>query len=330
MDRTLKGIVMKTVTISLAIMFFLVLVWPAQSQPYPNKPIRIIVPFPAGDAADTLARLVGQKLAERLGQQVIVDNRAGAAGQLGLDLAAHAAPDGYTITLGQGGNLVVAPHTYKKLAYDPIKDFAPVALLVANGLVLAVHPSAPFRNVQDLITYAKANPGRLTFASNGEGAFVHLAFELLRLQAGFTYLHVPYKSGVGGLVDLVGGQVDSSMTTLATIAPFARSGKLRLLGTTNPKRLAQFADLPTIAETVPGYELRGWFGLLAPVAAPREVVVLLNQEINRAMELSDVREKVIASGWDIDTGPPEHFVTTLRNDYAKFGKLVRDIGFQPQ
>ena len=321
---------MKTVATSLAIVLSLVFVCPAHSQTYPSRPIRIIVPFQAGDAADTLARVIGQKLAESLGQQVIVDNRAGAAGQLGLELAARAAPDGYTLTLGQGGNLVVAPHTYKKLAYDPLKDFAPVALLVANGLVLAVHPSAPFRNVQDLITYAKANPGKLTFASNGEGAFVHLSFELLRLQAGFKYLHVPYKGGVGGLIDLVGGQVDSSMTTLSTIAPFARSGKLRLLGTTNPKRLAQFADVPTIAETVPGYESRGWFGFLAPAAVPREVVVLLNQEINRAMGLSDVREKIVAAGWDIDTGPPEYFATTMKNDYAKYAKLIRDIGYQPQ
>ncbi len=297
---------------------------------YPERPIRIIVPFPAGDAADILARLVGQKLTAHLGQQVIVDNRAGAAGQLGLDLAARAAPDGYTITVGQGGNLVIAPHTYRKLAYDPLKDFAPVALLVANGLVLVVHPSAPFKNVKDLISYAKANPDKLTFASNGEGGFVHLSFELLRVQAGFTYLHVPYKGGAPSLTDLMGGQVDASMPTLASVAAHVRSGKLRMLGTTNPMRLPQFADVPTIAETVPGYESRGWFGFVAPAAVPREVIVLLNQEINRAMGLADVREKIITAGFAIDTGTPEYFAATIKNDYAKYGKLVRDIGLQPQ
>src|SRR5450759_4526736 len=225
---------MKTVEILLAVVSSLAFIGSAQPQTYPNRPIRIIVPFPAGDAADILARLVGQKLTAHLGQQVIVDNRAGAAGQLGLDLAARAAPDGYTITVGQGGNLVIAPHTYRKLAYDPLKDFAPVALLVANGLVLVVHPSAPFKNVKDLISYAKANPDKLTFASNGEGGFVHLSFELLRVQAGFTYLHVPYKGGAPSLTDLMGGQVDASMPTLASVAAYVRSGKLRMLGTTNP------------------------------------------------------------------------------------------------
>lgn len=297
---------------------------------YPERPIRVIVPFPAGDAADILARLVGQKLTAHLGQGVIVDNRAGASGQLGLEVAARAVPDGYTIALGQGGNLVIAPHTQRKPAYDPVKDFAAVASLVANGLVLVVHPSSPFKDVKDLISYAKANPGKLTFASNGEGGFVHLSFELLRVQAGFTYLHIPYKGLAPSLTDLISGQVDASMPTLASVAPHVRSGKLRMLGTTNPMRLPQIADVPTIAESLPGYESRGWFGFVAPAAVPREVIVLLNQEINRAMGLADVREKITTAGFAIDTGTPEYFAATIKNDYAKYGKLVRDIGLQPQ
>jgi tripartite-type tricarboxylate transporter receptor subunit TctC len=327
---TAGGIVMKNVVAFLVVVLSAVLVAPARAQSYPIKPVRIIVPFLPGDAADILARLIGQKISERLGQQVIVENRSGAAGQLGLELTAHAASDGYTITVGQGGNTVVAAHTYKKLAYDPVKDFAPVALLVWNGLVLVVHPSAPFRNARDLINYAKANPSKLAFASNGEGAFVHLSFELFRLQAGFTYLHVPYKSMVLGLTELMGGQVDMAMPTFASVSPYVRSGKLRLLGTTNPTRVPQLAEFPALAETIPGYESRGWFGFLAPVATPREIVVRLNLEINRAMELPDLREKIMALGFTIDTGSPEHFETTIRNDYAKYGKLVRDIGLQPQ
>ena len=321
---------MKTVKILLAVVSSLAFIGSAQPQTYPNRPIRIIVPFPAGDAADILARLVGQKLTEHLGQQVIVDNRAGASGQLGLDLAARAAPDGYTIALGQGGNLVIAPNTQRNPPYDPVKDFAAVASLVANGLVLVVHPSLPFKDVKDLIAYAKANPGKLTFASNGEGGFVHLSFELLRVQAGFTYLHIPYKGLAPSITDLISGQVDASMPTLAGAAPHVRSGKLRMLGTTNPMRLPQIADVPTIAETVPGYESRGWFGFVAPAAVPREVIVLLNQEINRAMGLADVREKITAAGFVIDTGTPEYFAATIKSDYAKYGKLVRDIGLQLQ
>ena len=321
---------MKGVTISLAIAFSLACVSAAQSESYPSRPIRVIVPFPAGDAADILARLVGQKLSERFGQQVIIDNRAGASGQLGLELAAHAVPDGYTIALGQGGNLVIAPHTQRKPAYDPVRDFAAVASLVANGLVLVVHPSSPFKGVKDLINYAKANPGKLTFASNGEGGFVHLSFELLRVQAGFTYLHIPYKGLAPSLTDLISGQVDASMPTLASVGPHVRAGKLRMLATTNPMRLPQIADVPTIAETVPGYESRGWFGFIAPAAVPREVVALLNQEINRAMGMADVKEKIVTAGFAIDTGTPESFATTIKNDFAKYGKLVREIGLQPQ
>jgi len=321
---------MKNVVVFVVFVLSAVLAAPASAQTYPARPVRIIVPFLPGDAADILARLIGQKIAERLGQQVIVDNRSGAAGQLGLELTARAAPDGYTLTVGQGGNTVVAAHTYKKLAYDPVKDFAPVALLVWNGLVLVVHPSAPFKNARELINYAKAHPGKLSFASNGEGAFVHLSFELFRLQAGFTYLHVPYKSMVLGLTELMGGQVDMSMPTFASVSPYVRAGKLRLLGTTNPTRVPQLAEFPTLAETLPSYESRGWFGFLAPAATPREIVALLNQEINRAMDLPEVREKILALGFTIDTGPPEHFATTIRNDYAKYGKLVREIGLQPQ
>ena len=191
----------------------------AQSQSYPNHPIRIIIPFPPGNTVDIMARLVGPKLTERLHQNVIVDNRAGASGQLGLELGARAPADGYTLVGGQGGNLVVAPHTYKKLPYDPLKDFAPIALSTTNYLGLVVNPAVPFKTVKNLVAYAKANPGKLSFASNGEGGFPHMTIELLRTMAGFTYLHVPYKGTAEIATQLIGGHVDAAIDGITGMAP---------------------------------------------------------------------------------------------------------------
>jgi tripartite-type tricarboxylate transporter receptor subunit TctC len=302
----------------------------AAAQNYPAKPIRIIIPFPPGNTIDIMARLIGPKITERLGQNVIVDNRAGASGQLGLELATRAAPDGYTLVGGQGGNLVVMPHTYKKIPYDPLKDFAPVALSTTNFLALVVHPSVPFKSVTDLIIYARANPGKLSFASNGEGGFPHMTIELFRVMAGFKYLHVPYKGSAQIATELIGGHVDAAIDGITGLTPHIRSGRLRLLAITNPTRVPQFEGTPTIAESLPGYESRGWFGFLAPAATPREIVTLLNQEINRAIALPEVKEKLVAAGLIIVTEPPEYFAATIKSDYAKYGKLIRDIGFQPQ
>jgi tripartite-type tricarboxylate transporter receptor subunit TctC len=302
----------------------------AFAQQYPVKPVRVIVPFPPGNTADILGRLIGEKFSQRYGQQMIVDNRPGAAGQLGLELAARAAPDGYTIAIGQGGNLVVAPHTYKKLAYDPIRDFRPVALLATNFLGLAVHPSVPFKTTRDLVLYAKANPGKLTFASNGEGGFPHLAIEQLRTLAGFSYLHVPYR-GTGQIIaELMGGQVDATIDGFTGMAPHVRAGRIRALAITNPTRVSYLPDIPTIAEHVPGYVSQGWFGYIAPAAVPKEVIALLNKAINEAMSFPDVREKMTLAGLDVVQQPPEYFGDVIRKDYARYGKLAKDIGFKPQ
>ncbi len=302
----------------------------AGAQQYPAKPIRIIIPFPPGNTMDIMARLIGPKMTERLGHNVVVDNRAGASGQLGLELAARAAPDGYTLVGGQGGNLVVAPHTYKKIAYDPIKDFAPIALSTTNFLALVVHPSVPFKSVKDLLAYARSNPGKISFASNGEGGFPHMTIELLRVMGGFKYLHVPYKGSAQIATELIGGHVDAAIDGFTGLAPHVRSGRLRLLAITSPTRVAQLPDVPAIAESLPGYDSRGWFGFLAPAGTPRDIVSLLNTEINRAMNLPDVREKLTAAGLIVVTEPPEFFAETIRSDLAKYGKLIRDIGFQPQ
>jgi len=302
----------------------------ATAQTYPSKPIRIVIPFPPGNTVDVMSRLIAPKLTERLGQNVIVDNRVGGNGQIGMEYGARAAPDGYTLTAGQGGSMVVMPHTYKKLSYDPLRDYALIAVSTTNFLGMVVHPSVPFKSARDLINYARANPHRVSFGSNGEGAFTHLAVESLRLMSGFTYTHVPYKGSAQLTTDLLGGHIDAAMAGITGLTPMVRSGKLRLLAISSAKRQASFEGVPTIAETVPGYESGGWFGYVAPAGTPRDIIVLLNQEINRAMALPDVKEKLNAAGLIVLNESPEYFATLLKNDYAKYAKLVRDIKFEPQ
>lgn len=313
-----------------ALLIGAVLTGAAGAQTYPVKPIRFVIPFPPGNTMDIMARLIAPKLSERLGQNVIVDNRAGAAGQLGMELGARAAPDGYTVIAGQGGNMVVMPHTYKKLPYDVFRDFAPIALSTTNYLGLVVHPSVPFKTVKDLVAYAKANPNKITFGSNGEGGFPHMTIELLRTMAGFTYVHVPYKGSAQIATDLIGGHIDAAIDGITGLTPHVRSGKLRLLAITNTKRVPEFEGVPTIAESVPGYDSRGWFGFIAPAGTPRDIVVLLNQEINRAMSAPDVKDKLTSAGLFIVNESPEYFAAVLKSDYAKYGKLIREINFQPQ
>ncbi len=298
--------------------------------PYPAKSVRIIIPFPPGNTMDIMTRLIAPKLSERFGHNVIVDNRAGAAGQLGLDLAAKAVPDGYTIAGGQGGNLVVQPHTYKKLPYDAIRDFAPIAMGATNFLVLVGHPATQFKSARELIAYARTHPGKLTIASNGEGGFPHMTIELMRVMGGFKYLHVPYKGSADIATQLIGGHVDAAIDGVSGLVPHIRSGKLRLLAVTVAKRVPQYPDTPTIAEALPGYESSGWFGWVAPANTPRDIVLKLNQEINRAMSLPDVKEKMTGFGLNVVNEPPEFFANAIRDDHAKYGKLIRDIGFQPQ
>jgi len=302
----------------------------ALAQSYPSRPVKVIVPFPPGDAADILSRLIGPKMSERMGQPVIVENRAGASGQIGLEVLKNAAADGYTIGVGQGGNLVVAPHTYKKLPYDPLKDFVPIAILATNYLAVVANPVVPFKSAAEMVAWAKANPGRLTLATNGEGGFPHLAFEHLAVMGGFKFQHIPYKGAAQIVTDVMGGQVQLGIGAYTSLSPHVLSGRLRLIAVTNPVRVPNKPELPIFAEAVPGYDSRGWFGYVAPAATPREIVARLNDEINRAMKLPDVAEKMIAAGLIIVTEPPEFFGDMIRSDYAKYGKLARDIGFKPQ
>ena len=302
----------------------------AQSQNYPAKAVRIICPNGVGDTADILARLIGVKVGERLNRQFIVDNRSGAAGQLGLELAARAVPDGYTIATGQGTSLAIVPHTYKNPRYDPLKDFAHIAVVATSYSALVVHPGTPFKTIKDLIAYGRANPNKLIAASGSELGFQHLSFELLRLQSGARFVHVPYKGSAAIVSDQISGQVDLSMSSYTAFAPHIRSGRMRMLAITNPTRVPLLPHVPALAEFVPGYDMRGWYGFVAPAAVPREIVNLLNAEINRATSLPDVRDKLILAGLDIPSESPEYFTDLIRRESAKFGKLVRDAGLTPQ
>ena len=302
----------------------------AVAQHYPTRPIKVIVPYPPGDAADILARLIGPKASDRLGQQMVVENRPGASGQIGMEVLKHSAADGYTIGVGQGGNLVVAPHTYKKLPYDPLKDFVPIAVLATNYLAVVANPDVPFKTAAEMVAWARANPGKLTLATNGEGGFPHLAFENLAVMAGFTFQHIPYKGASQIATDVIGGQVQLGIGAYTSLSPHVLSGRLRLIAVTNPVPVPNKPDLPIFADAVPGYDSRGWFGYVAPAGTPREIIRALNEEINRALKLPDVADKMIAAGLIIVTESPEFFGEILRSDYAKYGKLARDIGFQPQ
>jgi tripartite-type tricarboxylate transporter receptor subunit TctC len=302
----------------------------AAAQSYPTKPIKVIVPYPPGDAADILARLIGPKVSERLGQQMVVENRPGASGQIGMEVLKNSAADGYTIGVGQGGNLVVAPHTYKRIPYDPLKDFVPIAVLATNYLAVVANPGLPFKTAAEMVAWAKANPGKLTLATNGEGGFPHLAFENLAIMGGFTFQHIPYKGATQIATDVMGGQVQLGIGAYTSLSPHVLSGRLRLIGVTNPVPVPNKPELPIFADAVPGYDSRGWFGYVAPAGTSRETIELLNGEINRAMRLPDVSDKMVAVGLIIVTESPEYFGEIIRSDYAKYGKLARDIGFQPQ
>lgn len=302
----------------------------AQAQAYPNRPIKIIVPYTPGDGPDVIARLIGNKISERLGQPVLIENKAGASGQIGLDMTAKSPPDGYTLGVGLVTNLALAPHAYKTIPYDVLKDFAPVALGAVNYLALVARPDAPFKNVSEMIQWAKANPGKMTIGTTSTGGLPHMSFELLAFMSGFKFLNIPYKGNGPVVTDLTGGRLDLGVTSYTSIAGLADSGKLKVLGITNPTRDPALPNLPTIGESVKGYAAPGWFSFVAPAGTPTDIVNKLNDEINRAIKLPDVQKTMGTLGLIPQTGSPEDFAKLLRSENEKFGKLVKDIGYQPQ
>jgi len=303
----------------------------ALGEVYPSKPIRLIVPFAAGGGNDNVARLVGKRLGETLGQPVVVDNRPGAGGVVGAELAAKAPPDGYTLFLGGVGSHAINPNLIERLPYDPIRDFAPVELLAQAPLVLVVHPSVPARDVAELVAYARRNPGKLNFASNGNGSSSQLAAVMFESMAGIEMVHVPYKGLSPALTDLLSGRVQLMFSSVVAIVPHVKAGKVRGLATTGAKRLALLPELPTIAESgFPGYEASSWYGILAPAGTPREIVTKLNVDLSKALEQPEVRSSLLAEGAEPAGGTPEQFAAHIRAEKERLGKIIRDAKIRLQ
>ena len=299
----------------------------AQAQDYPTKLIRIVVPFPAGGATDILARAAAQKMTEAWGQSVVVDNRPGAGGNIGSELVAKAAPDGYTLEMGTVGTHAINASLYAKMPYDHVKDFAPVILVAGVPNVLVVNPSLPVNSVQELIAYAKANPGKLNFASSGSGTSIHLSGELFKVMAGVQMTHIPYKGSAPALQDLIGGQVQFMFDNLPPSLPQIKAGKLRALAVTSATRAPALPDTPTIAESgLPGYEASSWFGVLAPAGTSPAIIAKLNAQIAAWLATPEAREKMLALGANAAGGSPEDFAKHIAAETAKWQKVVKESG----
>jgi tripartite-type tricarboxylate transporter receptor subunit TctC len=299
----------------------------AQTPTYPNRPIRMVVPFPPGGGADIAARTVALKLSERWGQQVIVDNRGGAAGNIGTEIVSRAAPDGYTLLMGTTGPFTINATLYPKLAFDPAKDFTPVVLVAPTSFVLVVHPAVPAGSVRELVELARRQPGKLTFGSSGVGGPPHLAGELLRSMAGIDIVHVPYKGAGLVLTDLLGGQLTMAFADMIAVAPHTRAGKMKALAITTANRNSRLPELPTLSESgVPGYAVLGWSGLLVPSGTPAGIVRRLNTEVLGILKLPDVQERLASDGSDFGANSPEWFAAFIRTESAKWAKVIKASG----
>jgi len=300
---------------------------PAVAQPYPGKPIRFLVGFAPGGTNDIIARMLAQKLTENMGQSVVVENRAGANTAIATELAARAAPDGYTILLTAPGHATNA--ALMKLPFDPIRDFAFISLAVESQNLLVVHPSFPPKNVQELIAFSKKHPGEINYASSGTGTTVHLSAELFQFMTGAKWVHVPYKGGGPAAIELLAGQTSLMFGNLPTVIQYARSGKLRALAVTGTKRSPAVPDIPTVAENgIPGYDVTNWFGVSAPAKTPRAIVERLNSEIVRALNSPDLRERLTSQGGDPVGNTPEQFTAFVQNEIAKWAKVIKAAGIK--
>lgn len=298
----------------------------ALAQPYPSKPVRIIVNFPAGGVADVYARIIGAKVQEAWGQPVVIENRTGAGGNIGAEAVAKSPPDGYTLNMSAIGPHAVNVSLSSKLPYDPVKDFAAVALVLEAEGLLVVHPSVPANSVAELITYARANPGKLTFASAGTGTASHLAGELFKTMAKVDMTHVPYKGNVPAITDLLAGQTSLLFATMPTVLPHAKTGKLRALATIGAERSRAAAELPTVAETLPGFEVNNWIGLFAPAGTPTPIVQRWNAEVLRIMQLAEIQARLPVEGARFAPNSPEQFAQFVKSEIAKWASVVKASG----
>jgi tripartite-type tricarboxylate transporter receptor subunit TctC len=297
----------------------------AHAQAWPAKPVRFISPFAPGGGADVTARIIAQKLAETLGQQVLVDNRGGAGGMIGVDLGAKAPPDGYTMVLGTIGPIAINPSLYSKMPYDPVKDLAPVTLAADALNVLVVHPALPVKNVKELVALGRAHPNELNFGSSGPGATDHLAGELFNMLTGTKMVHVPYKGGAPAMLDLMSGNVQVIFATVSTAIGQIKGGKIRALGMTGTKRFVLMPELPTIAEAgVPGFAVNNWYGVFVPAGTPKDIVARLNSDIVKILHMSDAKQRLLESGIEATPSTPEQFAAYIQSETKKWAKVVKD------
>ena len=300
---------------------------PATAQSFPSRPVRMVVPLAPGGPVDFVARIVAARLTDQLGQQVVVDNRPGAGGSVGADLVARAVPDGHTVLLAANGTLAVAPNLLK-LPYDVQRDLAAVALVGTSPQILVVHPSLPAKSVKDLVALARSRPGTINYASSGQGATSHLASELFRVTARIDIVHVPYKGAGPALAELAGGNTQMMITGVSSTLPYLKSGRLRALGVTSPKRIAALPDVPAIAEMLPGYEVTTWYGLMTTAGTPGAVVTRLHRETVAAATHAEARARLASAGVDVETSSPEQFSAMIRSETAKWGKIIKAAGVQ--
>ena len=295
------------------------------AQAWPAKPVRFISPFAPGGGADITSRVIAQKLAETLGQQVLVDNRGGAGGMIGVDLGAKAPPDGYTMVLGTIGPIAINPSLYAKMPYDPVKDLVPVTLAADALNVLVVHPTLPVKNVKELIALARARPGQLYFGSSGPGATDHLAGELFNMLTGTKMVHVPYKGGAPAMLDLMSGNIQLIFATVSTSIGQIKGGKIRALGMTGTKRFVLMPELPTIAQAgVPGFAVNNWYGVFVPAGTSKEIVARLNAEIVKVLNMPDAKQRLLESGIEATPSTPEQFAAYIQSETKKWAKVVKD------
>lgn len=300
----------------------------AMAQPaYPTKPIKLIVPFSPGGTTTILARLLADRMAQSIGQPIVVDNRPGAGGNVGMDLVAKADPDGYTLLMGPIG-LAINPSLYAKMAFDPLKDFAPIGLYAGVPNLLVVNPSVPANNLREFIAYAKANPGKLNYASNGNGTSSHLAAEMLKAAAGLDIVHVPYKGGAPAMQDLIGGQVTMLFDQMPAVLPQVKGGRVKALGVSSMKPSAAAPEIPPIADTVPGFDMMVWFGLLAPHGTPAAVIQKLNGEMLKVLKGPAFQAQLAGMGVTPTPSTPEAFGQYMQSETARWAKVVRDAGIK--
>jgi tripartite-type tricarboxylate transporter receptor subunit TctC len=299
----------------------------AAAQPYPSKPIRLVVPFPAGGTTDILAREVGQRLSLSLGQPVVIDNRPGAAGNIGSELVAKSAPDGYTLLMATVGTHAINPNLYARIPYDHVKDFAPVVLVAGVPNVLEVTTSLPVHSVADLIKLAKEKPGQINFASSGSGTSIHLSGELFKTMAGVDMTHVPYKGSAPAITDLIGGQVQVMFDNLPSSLQQIKAGKLRAIAVTSAQRAPALPDIPTIAESgLPGFEATSWFGIVAPAGTPPTIIARINADVNQWLQSPEAKEKLLAQGAVAAGGSPEQFAAYIHTETEKWARVVKASG----